>query len=220
VEQRVTHTAPDCLSIEALELECIVGIHPAERKRPQRVRLDIVLRLELARAGRSGRFAHTVDYSLVVEEVSRLLHFREYRLVEMATEEIAGMLMAAHPLLDSVSIRLEKPEALGGRARTAAISVTRSRSAFMPRSQDTGAVRTDIVLETQEALIASVTLAPGATLDCAAAGRPRAIAWLCSGSLLLEGARRLQVGASLPLGVRLVAGPEGARLLRCALPAG
>ena len=215
----MTQSTPDCLSIEALELDCIVGIRPDERRRPQRVRVDVVLRLELSRAGRSGRFAHTVDYSLVVEEVSRLLHFREYRLVEMATEEIAAMLMAAHPLLDSVSIRLEKPEALGGRARTAAISVTRTRSAFPPRSRDAGLVRTDTLLETQEASIESVTLAPGATLDCAADGFPRALAWLCSGNLLLEGERRLEVGAPLPLGVRLVAGPDGALLFRCALPA-
>ena len=93
-------TESDSLFIEALELECIVGIRPAERRRPQRVRVDVRMMLDLARAGRSGRFGHTVDYSLVVEEISRLLHFREYRLVEMATEEIAGMLFAAHPLHD------------------------------------------------------------------------------------------------------------------------
>jgi dihydroneopterin aldolase len=214
----MTHGGPDCLSIEALELECIVGIRPAERKRPQRVRLDIVLRLDLSRAGRSGRFAQTVDYSFVIEEISRLLHFREYRLIEMATEEIASMLLAAHPLLDSVSIRLEKPEALGGRARTAAISVTRSRADFPPRSRVAELTRSDLLLETHEASLESVTLAPAATLDCAADRSPRAIAWLCSGSLLLDGSpRRVGIGAQLPLGVRLTAGPEGALIFRCAL---
>lgn len=200
-----------------MELDCIVGIRPAERRRPQRVRLDVGLWLELSRAGRSGRFAHTVDYSLVIEEVSRLLHFREYRLVEMATEEIAGMLIAAHPLLDRVSIRLEKPEALGARARTAAISVTRDRSAFSPRTREAANVRTEVVLETQEASIESVTLAPGASVDCAADGSPRAIAWPCSGSLSIDGSRKLEIGAPLPLGVKLSAGPEGAVLFRCAL---
>lgn len=213
----MTHPAPDCLKIEALELECIVGIRPAERKRPQRVRLDVDLVLELSRAGRSGRFAHTVDYALVVEEISRLLHFREYRLVEMATEEIAGMLFAAHPLLDSVSIRLEKPEALGGRARTAAICVTRGRSAFPPRSRQTGLVRTDTLLETQEARLESLTLAPGACFDGPSEHCPRAIGWLCSGSVLLDGGRRIEIGSHLPFGERLVAGGDGATLFRCAL---
>src|SRR5690606_15379339 len=71
-ERRPLGTPHDCLRVEGLELECIVGIRPAERKRPQRVRLDVTLGLDLTRAGRSGRIAHTVDYSLVLEEVTNL----------------------------------------------------------------------------------------------------------------------------------------------------
>jgi len=215
----VTHTESDSLCIEALELDCIVGIRPAERRRPQRVCVDVRMMLDLSKAGRSGRFAHTVDYSLVVEEISRLLHFREYRLVEMATEEIAGMLFAAHPLLDSVSVRLEKPEALGGRARTAAAAITRHRSRFPVASRERGAARIDTVLETDEAVLESVSLPPGASLECAEEQHARAIAWLSAGSLLFEDARRSAIGTPLPAGARLVSGSEGATFFRCALRA-
>jgi FolB domain-containing protein len=212
-------TVPDSLFIEALELECIVGIRPAERRRPQKVRLDVMLTLDLARAGRSGRFTHTVDYSLVAEEISRLLHFREYRLVEMATEEIAGMLIAAHPLLDCVRVRLEKPEALGGRARPAAHAVPRARLDLRGRGRELGPVRIETFIESKEARLETVTLAPGASFDSAGSECPRAIAWLSSGNLSLDGARRVEVGAQLLLGSRLVAGPEGATMFRCALRA-
>ena len=210
-------TESDSLFIEALELDCIVGIRPAERRRPQRVRVDVRMMLDLARAGRSGRFGHTVDYSLVVEEISRLLHIREYRLVEMATEEIAGMLFAAHPLLDAVAIRLEKPEALGGRARTAAAEITRTRAHFPVRTRSSGAAQVDTVLETDEAVLESVSLPAGASLECAGEQHARAIAWLASGSLLFEDERRSAIGAPLPAGARLAAGPDGACFFRCAL---
>jgi dihydroneopterin aldolase len=213
----VNPTESDSLFIEALELDCIVGIRPAERRRPQRVRVDVRLMLDLARAGRSGRFGHTVDYSLVVEEISRLLHFREYRLVEMATEEIAGMLFAAHPLLDAVAIRLEKPEALGGRARTAAAAITRTRAHFPVRTRSSGSARVDTLLETDEAVLETVSLPPGASLECAAEQHARAIAWLASGSLLFEDERRSAIGAPLPAGARLAAGADGACFFRCAL---
>jgi dihydroneopterin aldolase len=217
LESIVLHASPDSLVVEAIEVDCIVGIRPAERRRPQRVRLDLTLMLDLSRAGRSGRFTHTVDYALVVEEISRLLHFREYRLVEMATEEIAGMLIAAHPLLDAVRVRLEKPEALGGRARTAAACITRARSDFPPSARDSGSARFETVLETHEALLGTLNLAPGSTLDPTRDLCARTLAWLSSGSLALDGGRRLEVGAELPSGSRATAGPEGAAVFRCSL---
>jgi dihydroneopterin aldolase len=213
----VAPVAPDSLRVEGIEIDCIVGIRPAERKRTQRVRLDLELVLDLSRAGRSGRFAHTVDYSLVVEEISRLLHFREYRLVEMATEEIAAMLLATHALIDAVTVRLEKPEALGGRARTAGACITRSRSDFAVRRHDSGSTRFETVLETDEAVLGSMSLDPGATLDPARELCARTIAWLSSGTLSLEGGRRLEVGVELPVGSRLTAGAEGASVFRCSL---
>jgi dihydroneopterin aldolase len=213
----VSRLAPDSLRVEGIEIDCIVGIRPAERKRPQRIRLDLQLMLDLSRAGRSGRFAHTVDYSLVIEEISRLLHFREYRLIEMATEEIAAMLMAAHGSIDGVTVRLEKPEALAGRARTAGACITRSRSDFAVHRHDSGAARFETVLETNEALLGSMSLGPGASLDPARDLGARSIAWLSYGGLSLDGGRRLEVGVELPVGSRLSAGPEGATVFRCSL---
>jgi FolB domain-containing protein len=67
----------DTVRITGLELACIVGLRPAERRRRQRVRLSIELGLDLSRAAESCRIAHTVDYSVVAEEVSELLRFRE-----------------------------------------------------------------------------------------------------------------------------------------------
>src|SRR5690606_38397243 len=173
----------DCLRVEGIELECIVGIRPAERKRPQRVRLDVTLGLDLARAGRSGRIAHTVDYSMVLEEVTNLLYFREYRLIEMATEEIAAMLFGAHPLLDTVAVRLEKPEALGGKARAGVIEIERPRASYPVATVTLEHARIERYLETQEAVLEVITVpahGPLAPLD----RRGRSIQWLTAGVVI------------------------------------
>jgi dihydroneopterin aldolase len=126
----------DTIRISRLELSCIVGVRPAERRRRQRIALTLELELDLSRAGRSGRIAQTVDYSLVAEEIALLLEFREYRLIEMATEEIAAMILGVHPAVERAHVSLEKPEALRGRAAHASVSVSRSRTAprVTPRS--------------------------------------------------------------------------------------
>ena len=120
----------DFILIEGLELDCIVGLRPVERRRPQRVRLDLSLGLEVAAAGRSGRIALSCDYDRVTEEVMALLRFREYRLVESATEELAAMLFGIYPALLQAEIRLDKPTALRGRAYSTGVRVTRRREQF------------------------------------------------------------------------------------------
>jgi dihydroneopterin aldolase len=173
------HT-PDRLHLQGLELECIVGVRPPERKRPQRIRLDVTLGLDLSGAGRSGRISHTIDYARVAEEIQTLLRFRAYRLIEMATEELSAMLFAAHPALEELEIRLEKPEALRGRAAAGGVTSTRTRASFpLTRRLFTGG-HADRVLETHEATLDLVTLEPNASF---LPSPGRRVVWLTHGSL-------------------------------------
>jgi FolB domain-containing protein len=171
----------DKVSISGLELACIVGVRPAERRRRQRVRLSITLELDLARAGVSERIAHTVDYSVVAEQVTELLCFRAYRLVETATEEIAAMLLGVHPGAERVSVTLAKPEALRGRAAHGSVSIERARKApaRMPRPFGEELV----LLETADATLSILEVAPGHTLEAVAARPGRRLGWLLSGEL-------------------------------------
>jgi dihydroneopterin aldolase len=201
----------DRLHLQGLELECIVGVRPPERKRPQRIRLDVTLGLDLAGAGRSGRISHTIDYGRVAEEIQTLLRFRAYRLIEMATEELSAMLFAAHPLLEELQIRLEKPEALRGRAAAGGVTSTRTRASFPLTRQIFSGGYADRVLETHEATLDLITLEPHANYSPAAARR---VAWLTNGSLAngrlpSDSAEVLRVEAPFD------AGSDGASLFVC-----
>jgi FolB domain-containing protein len=171
----------DTVRISGLELACIVGVRPFERRRRQRVRLSIELELDLSRAGISERIAHTVDYSVVAEEVTELLCFREYRLVETATEELAAMLLGVHRRAERVRVTLEKPEALRGRAAHGSVTIERTRR------QPERAVRAfgeeELLLETADAVLSVCHVAPGRSL-AEIAGRPgRRLGWLLGGQL-------------------------------------
>jgi FolB domain-containing protein len=172
----------DTIRISRLELSCIVGVRPAERRRRQRIALSLDLELDLGRAGRSGRIGHTVDYSVVIDEISYLLEFREYRLIEMATEEVAAMILGLHAPVERAHVTLEKPEALKGRAAHAAVSVTRARSE--PRTSPLAFGEERVLLETAEATLKVVHVDPGRTLDAAARPTRKTLGWLASGHLV------------------------------------
>ena len=173
----------DRILIDALEVECIVGIRPAERVRKQHVRVHLDLGLDLTRPGKSGRIAHTVDYSRVATEVTELLQFRAYKLIEVATEELAASLLALHPALERVTLRVEKPEALRGRARLAAVEITRTREAFAPKRVATAFGELELIHESDEARLSLQRVAPGKTLTQSDAGARR-LEWLVHGRLL------------------------------------
>lgn len=204
----------DQIRISRLELSCIVGIRPAERRRRQRIALSLELELDLGRAGRSGRIGHTVDYSKVVDEISYLLEFREYRLIEMATEEIAAMILGLHAPVERAHVTLEKPEALKGRAAHAAVSVSRARSELQTSPLPFGEER--LLLETAEARLAVLHVDPERALDARLRPTRKALGWLASGHLVSGTAiaahdpRELQriFGATNP-------GPERAAVFVC-----
>ncbi len=164
----------DSVEIRGLYCSCILGILARERRVTQRVRLDLDLSLDLERAGKSGRIAHTVDYSRATTELIALLKFRCYQLLEMAAEECAGWLFAAYPAVQGVTLSITKPQALSGQAESGGVRVTRGRPPESARQRTPfGFIETQ--LETSEARISVVGLEPGASLSLTELGASQAL---------------------------------------------
>ena len=213
----------DFIHIDGLLLDCIVGVRPFERRRPQPVRLDIGLGLSLSEAGRTGRIGHTCDYDRVTDEVRTLLRYRAYRLLEVAAEELSAMLFAAHPALEQVRIRLDKPAALHGRARSAGVEVTRHRSEFPTRRVPRAFGQIEAWLETDEAGLYLVHVVPERAIDLELPAGVTVMQWLVGGELT-RGGHRCCVGE--PMGLPrsgcltdAVSGDQGAVLFWCSCPA-
>jgi 7,8-dihydroneopterin aldolase/epimerase/oxygenase len=226
----------DEIRIEGLELSCIVGVRRRERRKKQLVRLDLTLGLDVSEAGQTGRIALTCDYSRVADEVTELLRFRAYRLIEVATEELAAMLFGVHSMLQQVDIRLEKPGALASRARSASVQIHRKRSHYPRKSLTTDFGSLDVLLETHEAGLYLLQVDPGRELPEAAdalvrsrarapeSARPaseRKLAFIVNG-MLERGGRSVRASELFPArtsGERAAnSGSESVTVFVCACP--
>ncbi len=151
----------DLIRVVGLELRCIVGVRSYERRREQPLRVDISLGIDLSTAGRSGLISDSVDYSAVADGITALLRFREYRLLEVAAEEAAALLFSTYPGIGQVILRLDKPEALAGRARCASVEIVRSRGAFGATEELTDYGGRTELLRSSEAIVERLRIDPG-----------------------------------------------------------
>jgi FolB domain-containing protein len=178
----------DSVEIRGLSCRCIIGIRARERRVAQRVLLNLELTLDLERAGKSGRIAHTVDYSRASTEIIALLKFRRYSLLEMAAEECAGWLFAAYPAVLGVRLSILKPQALAGQAESGGVRIERKRPLEAER-QRTDYGFSQLQLETHEASISLIGLDPGRSLGPAQLAAEQALVLPLSSRL--EGPRPL-----------------------------
>lgn len=177
----------DLIRIRGLEIDCIVGVRPLEREREQRVHIELALGLDLSKAGRTGRIGLTCDYDEIATEVIAMLRFRHYHLIEMATEEVSAMLIATHPALELVEIRLDKPKALDGRARAASVEIQRNRAAFPTSVTPTDFGATELYLRTRDAELFLLRIAPGRAMPADPNAGTRTLEWVVSGDLFSGG---------------------------------
>ncbi len=156
----------DVLRIEELTVDCVVGVYPHERDTPQPLRLDVEMRLDTELAGVKESFASTVDYAATTEELVFLLRSCRFHLLETAAHALARYLLAPpsvddrRPALDSVRIRLTKPQALGGVA-VPSLEIDRPAAwcRFEVEEKPFGTV--DVIHETHSAGIYRLNIAPG-----------------------------------------------------------
>ncbi|HEX3594591.1 MAG TPA: dihydroneopterin aldolase [Polyangiaceae bacterium] len=211
----------DLIRIRGLEIDCIVGINPHERERNQRVHLDVSFGLDLSPAGRTGRIALTCNYDEIATEIIAVLKFRRFHLIEMATEELAAMLLGMHTVLEFVEIRLDKPAALDGRARAASIEINRNRTAFPPSKGVASFGWVESLLETRDASLTRVAIAPGREMVSALPEGSRVLEWLHEGEADRDG-RALVPHSPLASGQEPATyrntGSEAAVLFRCICP--
>jgi dihydroneopterin aldolase len=181
----------DLIRIRALRVECIVGILPEERTREQPLEVDLDLWLDTSRAAFSGRISASCDYDVVTDEVGLLLKFRAYRLLEMAAEEIAAMLLGVHGVLDAVKVRLRKPRALPDRAREASVEISRTPADY-PRQRELNEFgEVEILYESRQAGLYLLHVDAGRSIPPHYHQTMRELEWRVGGTIERDG-RRLE----------------------------
>ena len=180
--------ARDRILIQELGVECIIGVLAHEREREQLLLVDVELELDTSVAAKSGRIRATCDYDRITAEVMALLKFRRYRLLEMAAEELAAVLLGLHPLVESTKIRLTKPSALPGRAR-AAVEINRDPRDYPRNTEVNDFGEVEILYQTREAGLYLLHIERGREIPSHYHRVMRELEWHVAGEIERDGAR-------------------------------
>lgn len=181
--------ARDTIFVRGLRVDCVVGILPDEREREQPLIVDLELGLDTSRAAYSGKIGATCDYSRVADEVSTLLRFRRYKLLEMAAEELAAMLFGVHDPLEDVRVELSKPEAMADRARRVGVVIERRRADFGRAREKAEFGEVEILHQSREAGLYLLHIDPGSEIPAHYHRIMRELEWLVTGALERDGVR-------------------------------
>lgn len=101
--------ATDRIILEGMIFFGYHGTRPEETTLGQRFVVDVALQLDLRAAGASDDLAATVDYSIVHQRARSIVEGPPLRLTEAVAERIAAAVLAEHPLVEAVQVRVRKP---------------------------------------------------------------------------------------------------------------
>jgi 7,8-dihydroneopterin aldolase/epimerase/oxygenase len=99
----------DRILLEGMVFHGRHGTLPAERELGQPFVVDIELRLDLQPAGLSDDLTQTVDYSKVHRQAKKVVEGPPVSLTETLAERIADTVLGDFPTVDTVRIKVAKP---------------------------------------------------------------------------------------------------------------
>ena len=114
----------DTLRLQGLEVSCIIGDLPAERRHEQVLTVDVSLSLDLRKAAESDALSDTVDYAALVEEIRTRLRAEKCRLLECAAHVVADVCLRGAGVR-AATVCVTKREVIPG-LRAAVIEITRT----------------------------------------------------------------------------------------------
>jgi dihydroneopterin aldolase len=116
----------DKVFIEALEIECVIGIYDWERKIRQPVVLDIEMAFDNTVPAATDDIKDTLDYKAVSKRLIQYVSESEFGLVETLAERCAGIITGEFGVRH-VRLKLSKPGAVRG-SKAVGVIIERTRA--------------------------------------------------------------------------------------------
>ena len=111
--------------IRDLVLNCLIGVHKHERKKPQRVRINLDLAVLEGAALLSDKLRDVVCYEEVADDIRKLVHSDHVNLVETLAEKIAELCLS-DDRVRTARVRVEKLDVFQD-AASAGVEIERCR---------------------------------------------------------------------------------------------
>jgi dihydroneopterin aldolase len=101
----------DKLFIQGLAVRCIIGTLPRERKRKQKVVIDLEFPVSVRKAAAKDKLCDAVNYKEIAERATAFVASSRFFLIETLAKRLAAILLREFPI-PKISIRISKPEAI------------------------------------------------------------------------------------------------------------
>ena len=115
----------DKVFIEALEIDCVIGIYDWERSIRQPVQLDLEMEFDNRKPAASDAIADTLDYKAVSKRLIQFVGDSSYGLVESLAENCARIVLEEFAV-QRLRLKLSKPGAVRG-ARAVGVAIEREK---------------------------------------------------------------------------------------------
>ena len=122
-------TLPDRVWLMGVECRCRVGVPAAERRRPQKILLDLGLEVDAAKAAARDDFRESADYWAVEKAARESAESGERALIETLAEAVAAAALKAAPAAAAVTVRAHKKPAVMPKTRDVFVEIRRERAA-------------------------------------------------------------------------------------------
>ncbi len=116
----------DKVFIEALEIECVIGIYDWERKIKQPIVLDIEMGFDNRKPAATDDIADTLDYKAVSKRLIQFVSESDFGLVETLAERCCAIILDEFGV-EHVKLKLSKVGAVRG-AKAVGVMIERGRA--------------------------------------------------------------------------------------------
>ncbi len=113
----------DKIFIEGLEISCIIGTLPQERKKKQKVVVDLEFLAPVKKAARRDDLRDALNYQKIAGRASQFISKSHFYLIETLAERLAQALLREFKL-KNLTLRISKPDALRS-ARNVGVEIFR-----------------------------------------------------------------------------------------------
>ena len=101
----------DKIFIRGLEISCIIGTLPRERKKKQKIVLDLEFPAPVRKAAQRDSLKDAINYKKIAEHASQFVSKSHFYLIETLAERLAQTLLREFKLR-VILLRVSKPHAL------------------------------------------------------------------------------------------------------------
>jgi len=118
----------DLLVLEGMSFYGYHGDTEAERTLGNRFHVDVEIRMDLSRAGRSDDLADTLDYARLFTLVRGVVEDQQYNLIETVAARVAERVLS-EPGVESVKVRVGKQPPIPGAIERCSVIIERRAEA-------------------------------------------------------------------------------------------